>query len=107
VFNISRTALLIGALCQGQLEFLQYALDDRVHQPYRKKLITGIDNVFKAAVDAGALGATISGAGPSLIAFAQKAPARIGEAMVEAFTKAGIKSRYQILKIDCDGAKVI
>jgi homoserine kinase len=107
VFNVSRTALLIGALCQGQFESLKYALEDKVHQPYRKKLITGIDEVFKAAVDAGALGATISGAGPTLIAFAQDSSAKIGESMVNAFAQAGIKSKYQWLKIDCGGAKII
>ena len=107
VFNVSRTALLIGALCQGQYESLKIALDDRVHQPYRKKLITGIDEVFEAAINAGALGATISGAGPTLLAFSQEAPMQIGEAMVNAFNRAGIKAKYQILTIDAHGAQIL
>lgn len=107
MFNVSRTALLIGSLCQGQYDSLKIALDDRIHQPYRKKLIIGIEEVFKAAVGAGALGAAISGAGPTLIAFAQDSSARIGQAMVNAFAEAGVKSRYQQLTIDYDGAKIL
>lgn len=107
VFNVSRTALLIGALCQGQYESLKIALDDKVHQPYRRKLITGIDEVFEAAIDAGALGATISGAGPTLLAFSQEAPIQIGEAMVKAFNRAGIKAKYQVLTIDSHGAQIL
>lgn len=106
VFNVSRTALLIGALCQGDFESLPYALEDKLHQPYRKKLITGIEDVFDAAIKSGALGAAISGAGPTLIAFAQ-APGKIGEAMVNAFGKNGISSKYQVLTIDSGGAKVL
>lgn len=107
VFNVSRSALLIGALCQGQLGYLRYALEDRLHQPYRQKLIPGMPDVLAAALGKGALGAALSGAGPCLIAFAVEEAAAIGEAMVAAFARHGVKANYLQLNIDTEGAKVI
>lgn len=107
VFNISRTALLIGALCQGEFSHLQCALEDRIHQPYREQLIPGMRDVFKAANEMGAYGAAISGAGPCLIAFTQDNSEQIGKAMVAAFKENHIPAFYVILNIDTEGAKVI
>ena len=107
VFNISRTALVIGALCQGEFHHLRYALEDKIHQPYRKHLIPGMQQVFDVAIDKGALGVAISGAGPCLIAFAQDHYDRIGAGMVQAFANNDIKARYLILDIDNEGAKII
>jgi homoserine kinase len=50
-------------------------------------LIPGAENALHAALDAGALGAGMSGAGPSLIAFQAEKDARIGAAMQQAFEK--------------------
>ncbi len=106
-FNVSRTALLVGALCQGEFSYLKHALDDKLHQPYRRKLITGMDDVFRAAMEHGALGSAISGAGPCLIAFATQNQNAIGEAMVKAFLSHDIYSYFLVLNIDTDGAKII
>ena len=107
IFNISRTAMLVGALCTGDYAHLKYALQDKIHQPYRMPLIPGIKEVFHAAVSNGAFGATISGAGPCLIAFTEENPDQIGNAMVEAFYISNIKSKYLILGIDSQGATLI
>lgn len=107
IFNISRTAMLVGALCTGNYAHLKYAFQDKIHQPYRMPLIPGINEVFCAAVSNGAFGATISGAGPCLIAFTEKNPDKIGNAMVEAFSTNNIKSNYLILDIDSQGATLI
>ncbi|MBP2633906.1 MAG: Homoserine kinase [Firmicutes bacterium] len=107
VFNISRTALLVGALCKGDLSHLQSALDDKIHQPYREQLIPGMQDVFQGAIKNGALGAVLSGAGPCLIAFTTDHVSEIGEAMVAAFKKHNISSKYLELKIDQQGVKTI
>lgn len=107
VFNISHTALLVGALCKGELEYLRSALDDRIHQPYREKLIPGMQNVLKAAIEQGALGAVLSGAGPCLIAFATNRVEEIGEAMVGAFKEHNIAAKYLELKIDHQGVRAL
>ncbi len=68
VFNVSRAALMVAALTAGKLEHLKYAVQDRLHQPYREKLIPGMQEVFNKAYDAGARGVFLSGAGSTLIA---------------------------------------
>ncbi|MDR3563890.1 MAG: homoserine kinase [Negativicutes bacterium] len=107
IFNVSRAALLVGALCQGRFESLKYALEDRLHQPYREKLIPGMPDVLVAAIEKGAFGATLSGAGPCLIAFTQEYEAAIGEAMVQAFARHAVKASYLALNIDSNGAKIV
>jgi homoserine kinase len=107
IFNISRVAILIGALCKGEFHHLRYALEDKLHQPYRQHLIPGMQQVFDAAIDQGAYGAAVSGAGPCLIAFSQSNYNEIGNAMVQAFAHHNIKASYMVLDIDAEGAKVI
>jgi homoserine kinase len=107
VFNVGRTAMLIGALCSGEYQHLQYALEDKLHQPYRQSLIPGMKEVFDAAIQSGAYGAALSGAGPCLISYTDKNADEIGVAMTFAFAQAGIKAKYLILNIDKQGAKVI
>jgi len=104
VFNIGRAALLVGALCEGKTEFLEHAFEDCLHQPYREKLIPGMYDVFAAAVQNGALGAAMSGAGPCLIAFTENNGEAIGTAMVAAFREHDVKAKYLLLTIDKKGA---
>ena len=107
IFNVSRTAMLVSALCSGKYDYLTCALDDKLHQPYREVLIPGMKAVFTAASEAGALGSVISGAGPCLIAFTEKNDQEIGEAMVQAFADHNVKASYLLLQIDTAGAQVL
>lgn len=68
VFNLARAALLAGSLTTGKLENLGVAVGDCLHQPYRFDLIPDGRELVHAAKAMGALGAFISGAGPSIIA---------------------------------------
>lgn len=67
VYNLGRIALLVTALREGNWDLLKVALQDRLHQPYRCSLVPGLNEVFKAALDSGAYGAFLSGAGPTVI----------------------------------------
>ena len=91
IFNIGHTAMIIAAICQGKIEALKGAFADKLHQPYRADLIPGMYDVFAVANSKGALGTTISGAGPTLIAYTIENGEEIGKAMVEAFAKHNIK----------------
>lgn len=106
VFNLARAALVLLALQRGDYELLARALDDRLHQPYRARLIPGMEAVFAAARAAGAAGVALSGAGPSLIAFAEGDHERIGEAMRRAWASRGVQGRALILEVDREGARV-
>lgn len=68
VFNVSRVAFLISSLMTGKIDNLNFALQDRLHQPYRKTLIPDFDVIFDAARYYGARGVFLSGAGPTIIA---------------------------------------
>ena len=104
VFSTSRACLVTAALITGDLDQLAIGMQDRLHQPYRAKLIPGFDKILKRAVRAGALGAALSGAGPTLLALTTKNADAIGQAMIEIWESKQISAKYQILDIDPHGA---
>ncbi|MBQ4404967.1 MAG: homoserine kinase [Selenomonadaceae bacterium] len=110
VFNISRASMLISALVEGREDLLPLAFDDAIHQPYRKKLVPGMSEVFTAAKAAGALGSAISGAGSCLIAFTTLKSGlenKIASAMVEEFKLHGVNAKALILDLDRRGAQIM
>lgn len=106
IFNTAHLGLLVRGLETGDCHWLTSALDDRIHQPYRKTLIAGFDTVRAAAMNAGAHGVVISGAGPTLLALAGSTHAKVvGEAMVAAWNQEGIKASASVQRIDMEGAR--
>lgn len=73
VYNASHGAVLVGALGRGDRELIAMALRDRLHQPYREKLIPEYNKVKTAAEQCGAIAFCISGAGPTLLALTDEA----------------------------------
>jgi len=104
VFNLSRAASLIAALAEGEYSFLNYAMDDKLHQPHRSALVPGMKKVFAAAKLAGARGVSLSGAGPAVIAFADENFALIARVMRETFVLNNIIAKVLILKPSPVGA---
>ncbi len=106
VFNIAHASFLTAALTTGNVALLKRALADRMHQDARKSLIPGFDAVVHAAQAAGAIGTVLSGAGPTLLAIAERgAPARLAAtAMVQAFREAGCDATAHILPAATVGA---
>jgi len=109
VFNTSRASLLVGALLSGEYQYLASGLEDKLHQPYRAHLIPGLEDVFEAARNAGAYNAIISGAGSTLMAYADVNAdhEKIARAMQDAFLKNNEPCAYHILDLDLDGVKEI
>lgn len=68
VYNLARLALFISALQEQRVEDLRLATEDRLHQPYRAELVPGLERIIAGAVEAGAAGACLSGAGPTVLA---------------------------------------
>ncbi len=110
VFNAGRAAALTAALLTGKEDVLGWAMEDRLHQPYRYPLIPGSKAALAAARSAGAGGAAISGAGPSIIALwferGDNDPrlTSISAALERAFAGAGIRCRIISTTPDCLGA---
>ncbi len=108
VDNVARALVLGSALEQGHWDRLAAAMEDRFHQPYRAPLVKGLSSVIKAALAAGAAGACLSGAGPTMLALAPASAdlEKIGEAMKEAFAKNDIQSKSLALTV-AHGASVV
>jgi homoserine kinase len=108
-FNIGHTALLLSALVNGEWHLLPEALQDRLHQQHRSILMPGFDAITKAAADAGAYAATLSGAGPTILAWLPPSDAVAGEvsqAMKDAAAEHEIFGQTQELDVDLDGCVV-
>ncbi len=103
VFNIGRALLLARALRDGDFELLSRAVQDRLHQPYRKPFIPGYDHAARAAREAGAVGVVLCGAGPAMLAFARTDHHRVAEAMADAFGEVGTPARSWVLPVDRQG----
>lgn len=83
---------------------------DGIVEPRRAPLIPGMVGVKRAALEAGATGCTISGAGPTVLALTdcEEKGKYIGERMVEAFlTEGGLKAKATVSRLDRVGARVI
>lgn len=105
--TVKNSALLGGlvlSLQKKDYSHLKELLDSPLHIPYRAKLIPGYERLKEKAFQAGALGFTISGAGPSLLILSSGNTAKIGEALQECFRKQQIPARYFISKVDYGGA---
>ena len=105
IFNISRSALLIKALERGDRQLMRIALEDKLHQPYRKKLIQGFETAEAAAKKLDAMGICISGAGSTLLCIADRPDfsAEMEEALKESLPG------WKVLgvKPDLNGVKMI
>jgi len=110
IFSLSRTVMLAGLLAAGGRDGLAEAMRDRLHQPYRAALLPGYEEALEAALRAGALGAALSGAGPSVLALVPRddppCVERVAAAMLAAYRRCGIAARAWGLRIDRKGARV-
>ncbi|MCL5290732.1 MAG: homoserine kinase [Eubacteriales bacterium] len=107
VFNIGRVALLIASLQQGDLSLLSTAMEDRIHQPYRSGMIPGFKKVLAATRLAGARGVSLSGAGPTVIAFADGNFELIARVMQDTFRQNGVRAKVMVLKPSPVGARAL
>ena len=108
IFNTSHLGLLLRGLATGRGDWLKIALQDKLHQPYRKQLIAGYDDVNSAAIDLGAYGMVISGAGPTLLALTDmEHSADVAAGIATAWQQHGIIASVQTLSIDQQGVKIV
>lgn len=101
-------ALVLSGLAMADRELIAAGLNDVLIEPRRARLIPGFAAVKQAALDAGALGASISGAGPSVFAWCwgEADARRAARAMQVAFRTAGLDSDLLVGPVDAPGATV-
>jgi homoserine kinase len=102
IFNVQRSALLIAALSTGARDAFPTALEDRLHQPYRERLVPGLGAILKLRVP-GLLGCALSGAGPSVLVFYERSSEAVCELVREKFAEEGHDSEILPARIDQSG----
>jgi homoserine kinase len=108
VFNHSRVGLLVSALTQHRPDFLKVAMQDRLHQPYRAKLMPEMEALIAAGIEAGAWGSCLSGAGSAILAISSRAKAdEVAAALTTKAQALKLAGRSLILEIPSAGAKVL
>ncbi|OAV43479.1 homoserine kinase [Lewinella sp. 4G2] len=102
-------ASFITALYTDDLPLLGRSLHDYVIEPQRKQLIKGFDDVKAAALQRGALGCSISGAGPSVFALCDSGylAQAAGQSMQEAFARYGVDSQLYVSPINQQGVTIL
>lgn len=106
VYNIGRVAMLVSALATGKLERLNVATQDRLHQPARLEIFFPMKNIFKGAMDGGARGVFLSGAGSTVLALTADKEFTIGYEMADAASKSGVGGEIKVTKPSAMGAYV-
>jgi homoserine kinase len=105
VINLGALSLLLQGLRTGNGDLISDGMYDRIHEPYRWGLIQGGRQVRQAALDAGAWGCVISGAGPTLLALCGEKVAKLVEAsMLSAWQEEGIEARGAVLRVQTEGS---
>jgi homoserine kinase len=106
IAQAANVATIVWALQCGDLELLGRAIDDRIAEPARAVLLPGFLDAKRAALEAGALGCSISGAGPTTFALvADDATAdRVVAAMCVAYADCAVPASGRVARVDACGA---
>lgn len=108
IFNAKHLAMLIQAVNTKDAKLMKIALKDKLHQPYREKLVPGMREIFEALKhEDGVLGCVLSGAGPSLLVISHKYDLdKIKATVRDIWEVQNIKSDIRTLKVEEQGAVV-
>ena len=106
--QLAHVAAMVAACFMDDLALFGRAIDDRIAEPARAHLLPGFAAAKRAAMDAGALGASISGSGPTAFAIAEsrEQAERVAAAMTESYAANGITSTAIVTTIDQQGTLV-
>lgn len=107
IYNISRVALLISVFANGNYELLEEANKDKIHQPFRSKLIKDFDIVYNKAIELGGLSCFLSGAGPTLMTIIKEEDNKFIDKFKKFMNENNIDWDIKELIIDKQGAKVL
>jgi homoserine kinase len=106
--QMAQVAAIVAACYANDLALLGRSIDDRIAEPARAPLLPGFSAAKAAAMTAGALGASISGAGPTAFALTSgdEVAERVAAAMREAYERAGVECTTRVTHVDPNGAVV-
>jgi homoserine kinase len=100
---------LVHALHTNDYDLISSSLNDIIVEPYRSQLIPHFKDVKKAALESGALGAGISGSGPSIFSLSKSMQTAINvkDAMNRVYSKTGMEFDIHVSKVNTEGVKII
>jgi homoserine kinase len=109
IHQAAQVGAIVAALACSDYELLGRAIDDRIAEPVRASLLPGFTEAKAAALAAGALGSSISGSGPTAFALTRgpAVGARVAQAMITAYAKAGHRAASRVAPVDRVGARLI
>lgn len=109
VANLSRVAIGVAGFASGRFDLLSALTIDRLHEPYREQLYPQLPKMVAAAREAGALGACLSGAGSTILAFSDSMSgiARIEAAFRAAAADTDLPGRVTVVSPRSQGARVL
>jgi homoserine kinase len=106
IHSLSHASLLAAALATGNYALLAEAMQDKLHQPYRTSLVPGLSKLLSGAKDYGALGAALSGAGPTVLALLEGEEERLKRFFQDTLLAEGITSQVLTLAPDNSGVQI-
>lgn len=106
VHNLQRSALFVAAIEERRYDLIWDAMQDRLHQPHRQRLIPGLSEALAMPRIPGLLGLALSGAGPSIVALTMDRHAEIGRAIAAHFERHGLTSTIWHLEAAQEGLAV-
>ena len=107
VFNISRVAMLVLALKSGNKDNLKVALEDKIHQPYRFKLIPEIEKIDQAIQESEVLTYYLSGSGSTIMVVLESSDEKSEKFLREKLENLSNTYQLRALEIDKKGAFII
>ena len=107
VHNMSRVALLVAGMATNHPEYLAVATQDKLHQPYRQPLFPAMKLLMKAAMDAGALGAFLSGSGSTVLALTRGREMTVAYEMAEAARQTAVEGTVKVTQPTPLGAHLV
>ena len=107
VHNMGRVGLLVAAMATNHPEYLTVATQDRIHQPYRQPLFPAMKVILQAALDAGAMGAFLSGSGSTVLALTRGREMTVAYEMAEAARQASVEGNVSVTQPTVRGAHLI
>ena len=104
--NISRAVWLASSLASGKFDNLRLGVDDRIHQPYRKQYVDGMEEIFEKTYENGSKATFLSGSGPTILSVLEGNFHEFKEAMNCYFIEREHKWKCKIIEIDNVGSVV-
>lgn len=106
VYNISHASMLQAALISGDMDALKIAARDKMHQPYRKSYIDGMEELFEKSYELGSYATYLSGSGPTVLSITDGDNDAFLSSIQDYFKEKSMRWQCRILTIDNVGAVV-